>query len=161
MLITFDLDDTLICWQEEIPIESIQKPWYFWWLRPEPLRKGTVDIFQKLRAAGWEIGIYTTSHRSPRSIRRLFRLHGLELDSITNQDDHEKIIRHLKKKRKPSKLPSSVGSCLHVDNSEGVLMEGRKFHFRTIVIDPLDENWTSKVWQEAKRVAKMVESKQK
>ena len=54
MLITFDLDDTLICWQQEIPTESARKPWYLWWFSAEPLRKGTADIFHKLKSAGWE-----------------------------------------------------------------------------------------------------------
>ena len=155
MKITFDLDDTLICWQDEIAKESTRVPWYLWWFTPEPLRKGTVDIFQKLRSEGWKIGIYTTSHRSSRYIRRLFKLHGLELDSITNQNDHEKIIRHMKQKRKPSKLPCKVGSSLHVDNSEGVLVEGRRFHFRVLVVDPMDHDWTNKIWNEATRLTKM------
>lgn len=159
MLITFDLDDTLICWQEEIPTEEMRKPWYFWWFTPEPLRKGTVDIFLRLREEGWKIGVYTTSHRRPRYIRRLFRLHGLELDSITNQDGHEKLIRNIRVKRKPSKIPCWVGSDLHIDNSEGVLMEGRKFHFRVLVVDPLDRDWTEKIWREAARVAAIKQKK--
>lgn len=144
MLITFDLDDTLICWQEEIPVEPLEKPWYFWWFTPEPLRRGTVDIFQRLRQEGWKVGIYTTSHRRPAYIKRLFKLHGIELDTIINQDGHEKLIRRLRVKRKPSKMPNMIGSDLHIDNSEGVLMEGKKFHFRVLVVEPLDSEWTEK-----------------
>jgi predicted HAD superfamily phosphohydrolase YqeG len=153
MLITFDLDDTLICWQKEIPTESVYKPWYLWWFTPEPLRRGTVDIFQQLRGAGWKIGIYTTSHRRPSYIRRLFRLHGLHLDSITNQDGHEKLVRRIRQKRKPSKIPCFVGSDLHIDNSEGVLIEGQRFHFRVAIVEPMDPAWTEKIWREAERVA--------
>jgi len=155
MLITFDLDDTLICWQQEIPVESLRKPWYLWWFKAEPLRLGTVEIFQNLKSAGWRVGIYTTSHRRPCYIKRLFRIHGIDLDSVTNQDGHEKLIRRVKEKRKPSKMPCLIGSDLHIDNSEGVLMEGRKFHFRVLVVDPLDFGWTEKIWQEAQRVAEL------
>lgn len=153
MLITFDLDDTLICWQQEIPTEPLYKPWYLWWFRPEPLRSGTVALFKRLRQAGWKIGIYTTSHRRPCYIRRLFGLHGLKLDSITNQNGHEKLLLNIKQKRKPSKIPSLVGSSLHIDNSEGVFIEGERFHFRVLVVDPLDSDWTEKIWHEAQRVA--------
>lgn len=155
MLITFDLDDTLICWQPEIPVEPLFKPWYLWWFKPEPLRKGTVELFNRLRDAGWDIGIYTTSHRRPCYIKRLFRLHGLKLDTITNQAGHEKLIRQLKIKRKPSKLPSKVGSDLHIDDSEGVFMEGQKFRFRVLVIESLDSEWTEKIWQEAQHIAEI------
>ncbi len=155
MLITFDLDDTLICWQKEIPVEQVTRPWYLWWFKPEPLRKGTVELFNRLRDAGWEIGIYTTSHRRPCYIRRLFGLHGLQLDTVTNQTGHEKLIHQLKCKRKPSKFPSMVGSDLHIDNSEGVLMEGERFHFHVLVVEPLDHDWTEKIWIEAQHIAEI------
>lgn len=153
MLITFDLDDTLICWQPEIAVETVQKPWYLWWFKHELLRKGTVDLFLKLQHAGWTIGIYTTSHRRPCYIKRLFKLHGLKLASVTNQDGHEKLVCRIKEKRKPSKIPCFVGSDLHIDNSEGVLIEGGRFHFRVLVVDPLDPSWTEKIWNEAQQVA--------
>ncbi len=159
MLITFDLDDTLICWQQEVPKEPMNKPWYLWWFRAESLRKGTVELFNRLRAAGWDIGIYTTSHRRPCYIKRLFRLHGLKLDTVTNQSGHEKLIQGLKIKRKPSKLPSKVGSDLHIDDSQGVFMEGEKFHFNVLVIDSLDSNWTEKIWREAQHIAETKKSK--
>lgn len=156
MLITFDLDDTLICWQEEIPVETVNIPWYLWWFTPEPLRKGTKEIFQELKKEGWKIGVYTTSHRRRGYIRRLFKLHGLSLEIIVNQEEHEKIISKMQVKRKPSKLPSSIGGNLHIDNSEGVLLEGRKHHFRVLVVDPLDKNWTEKISNEAQRVKKLL-----
>ena len=156
MLITFDLDDTLICWQPEIPTEPVTPPWYRKWFRIEPLRYGTVDLFTQLRQYGWKIGIYTTSHRKPKYIRKLFNLHGLKLDLVINQDKHEKLIENLREKRKPSKLPNRVNSKLHIDNSEGVFVEGKRFHFRTLIIDPLDDNWTQKVLAESRSVARML-----
>ncbi|WP_462269957.1 hypothetical protein [Desulfobacter sp.] len=156
-LITFDLDDTLICWQSEIPTEHVSLPWHCKWFNIEPLRYGTVDLFKKLRNYGWQIGIYTTSHRKPKYIKKLFNLHGLNLDLVINQDKHEKIIKNLLVKKKPSKLPNRVNSMLHIDNSEGVLIEGKRFHFRVLIVDPLDYNWTEKILAESISVARMLE----
>lgn len=157
MLITFDLDDTLICWQPETPAEPVELPWYQKWFPIEPLRYGTVDLFRKLRNYGWQIGIYTTSHRKSKYIKKLFNLHGLELDLVINQHEHEKIVKNLKEKRKPSKLPSRVNSHLHIDDSEGVLVEGQRFQFRALIVDPLDANWTKKVLAESISVTQMLE----
>ncbi|MCG8553214.1 MAG: hypothetical protein MI799_22635 [Desulfobacterales bacterium] len=157
MLITFDLDDTLICWQPEIPTEPVTLPWYYMWFRTEPLRQGTVDLFKQLRNHGWQTGIYTTSHRKPGYIKRLFKLHGITLDLVVNQNEHEKIVKKLRKKRKPSKLPNWVNSMLHIDNCETVFVEGKRFHFRVLIVDPLDRNWTEKVLAESISVARMLE----
>lgn len=157
MLITFDLDDTLICWQPEIPAEPVTLPWYHRWSPIEPLRQGTVELFKKLRHYGWQIGIYTTSHRKSKYIKKLFNLHGLKLDLVINQDKHEKIIKNLKEKRKPSKLPNWVDAQLHIDDSEGVRIEGKRFNFRALVVDPLDNNWTQKVLEESLSVSQMLE----
>ena len=156
-LITFDLDDTLICWQPEIPTEHVILPWHQKWFNIEPLRYGTVGLFNQLRNYGWQIGIYTTSHRKPKYIEKLFNLHGLKLDLVINQDKHEEIIKNLFVKRKPSKLPNRVNSMLHIDNSEGVLIEGKRFDFRVLIVDPLDNNWTEKVLAESISVARMLE----
>ena len=156
-LITFDLDDTLICWQPEIPTEHVILPWHQKWFNIEPLRYGTVGLFNQLRNYGWQVGIYTTSHRKPKYIEKLFNLHGLKLDLVINQDKHEEIIKNLFVKRKPSKLPNRVNSMLHIDNSEGVLIEGKRFDFRVLIVDPLDNNWTEKVLAESISVARMLE----
>jgi len=78
MRISFDLDDTLVCYQPGVPQEP-RLPWYLRWLvADEPLRRGTMNLICELRRYGWEVWIYTTSHsRAPlvaiawRSHRRL------------------------------------------------------------------------------------------
>ncbi len=156
-MITFDLDDTLICWQPDIPTEPVTLPWHHRWFRMEPLRYGTVDLFKQLRKLGWQIGIYTTSHRKSKYIKKLFSLYGLKLDLVINQDKHEKLIQNLRGKKKPSKLPSWVNSKLHIDDSHGVFLEGKRFHFRALIVDPLDYDWTKKVLAESMSVTRMLE----
>ena len=63
MRISFDLDDTLVCYQPGVPQEPCL-PWYLRWLAVnKPLRLGTVNLFRKLRGRGWEVWVYTTSYR--------------------------------------------------------------------------------------------------
>lgn len=157
MLINFDLDDALICRQSEILTERLTLSWHNKWFHIEPLRYGTVDLFKQLRNHGWQIGVYTTSHRKRKYIKKLFKLHGLKLDLIINQNQHEKIVKKLRTKRKPSKLPNWVNSHLHIDNCETVFVEGNRFHFRVLIVDPLDHNWTKKVLTESISVARMLE----
>ncbi|NQD57776.1 hypothetical protein HP546_20795, partial [Pseudomonas sp. CM25] len=45
----------------------------------------------------------------------------------------------------PSKLPSAFDIDLHVDDSEGVRLEGVDHGFRVVVVCPKDENWAQKV----------------
>jgi hypothetical protein len=45
----------------------------------------------------------------------------------------------------PSKYPPAFDIDLHVDDSEGVRMEGDEFGFRVVVVRPDDENWTERV----------------
>ena len=47
--------------------------------------------------------------------------------------------------RLPSKYPPAFGIDLHVDDSEGVRMEGDEHGFRVVVVRPDDENWIQRV----------------
>jgi len=57
MRISFDLDDTLVCYREDVP----QEPRLGWFLRlfmhDEPLRQGTPELIHQLRQRGWEIWV--------------------------------------------------------------------------------------------------------
>ena len=47
--------------------------------------------------------------------------------------------------RLPSKLPPAFGIDLHVDDSEGVRLEGVRHGFRVVVVRPDDQHWTRRV----------------
>jgi hypothetical protein len=88
-----------------------------------------------------EIWIYTTSYRSPRYLRAWFRSFGITLGGVVNQDCHDRIIG----RQGPSKYPPAFGIDLHVDDSEGVWIEGQKHHFAVVVVSPNDPDWASRV----------------
>lgn len=145
MLISFDLDDTLICRQEAVPCEPNRVPFL---LKPwinEPLRLGTCQLMKELRQHGCEIWIYTTSYRSPCSVRLWLLCYGIPVAGVINQAIHNTHLRHNSGYYAPSKNPRAFGITLHIDDSEGVRLEGKKYGFEVIIISPEDRNWTKKV----------------
>jgi hypothetical protein len=148
----FDLDDTLICYREGV----LTEPWLPFWLRwlvgDEPLRAGTPALMKELWGRGWEPWIYTSSPRRPQAVRRWLRLHGVTVAGIINQDDHEEYFQGTSDRWRPTKYPPGFGIDLHVDDSEGVRIEGERHGFVVVVIEPHDQAWAEKVLE---AVAKM------
>jgi len=145
MRISFDLDDTLICYRADVS----QKLRLSWFLRllvgDEPLRLGTPELMRQLRQRGWEIWLYTTSNRRPAAVRRWLRCHGVRIDGMINQDEHDRHLRRSSQDRPPSKNPAAFGIELHVDDSEGVRIEGEQYGFAVVVVTQDDPDWTTKV----------------
>ena len=144
MTISFDLDDTLIPGTIRF---ATQAPGV--WQRlfgHEPLRTGTADLMRSLQREGHRIFIYTTSLRSPAYIRLLFRFHGIRLDGIINQARHEAALGE--RRRDHSKLPPTFGIDVHIDDSPGVAIEGRRHSFRTIILPGDSPDWTRYIQEE-------------
>ncbi len=141
MRISFDLDDTLICDRRYVPCEPNRVPFF---LKPwinEPLRLGTRELIQELQQYGHEISIYTTSYRSPCYVRLWLLCYGIKVVEIINQNIHNKYLRSHPGYSLPSKNPRAFGIDLHVDDSEGVKLEGKKYGFKVVVIAPDDLSW--------------------
>jgi hypothetical protein len=152
MRISFDLDDTLICYQPGVPCEP-GLPWHWRWLGgDEPLRRGAVELISRLRQYGWEIWIYTTSHRNPSSVRWWLWCHGIRVVRVINQDVHDATLRRTPNDYPPSKNPGAFGIDLHVDDSIGVRMEGEQHGFKVAVVAPDNESWTEVVLSAAAEV---------
>jgi len=151
MRISFDLDDTLICTRKEAPWEPNRVPFF---LKPwinEPLRLGTRALMQELKTWGHEIWIYTTSYRSPCSVRLWLRCYGIQVAGVINQNIHRAHLHRYPCDSWPSKNPRAFGIDLHVDDSEGVKLEGKKYSFKVVVICPEDCNWTLAVLEAVAR----------
>lgn len=141
MIISFDLDDTLVSNHPDF----LKTSGYFFTslLRKEHLRKGTIGLFKILKKEKHRIYIYTTSLRSTRYIRFLFLSYGLWPDKIINKQKHDRVLGE--QRNMASKLPNRFNIDIHIDDLEGVGIEGAKFGFRTLIIQPFDKNWTEKV----------------
>ena len=144
MRISFDLDDTLICYQPGVPCEP--RPAWYWRAvaSGEPLRAGARALMRTLHGRGCELWVYTTSYRPPLSVKLWLRSHGVRVARVVNQDVHD---RHLRRPGEypPSKNPRAFGIDLHVDDSDGVRMEGDLHGFRVVVVSPDDKAWADKV----------------
>jgi hypothetical protein len=139
--ISFDLDDTLICYGG-VPCEP-RLPWLLRLLvRDEPLRRGASRLARELGNRGHELWVYTTSYRSPRAVRWWLRAHGIPVVRVVNGAEHAKCFGH---GSSPTKRPHAFGVDLHVDNSHGVAIEGERHGFRVCVVEPSAEDWVERI----------------
>ena len=146
MKISFDIDDTLIFGDKSKNKKSNAKL-----LNGEILREGTIKLLKEIQENN-ELWLYTTSFRSPRMLKIYFWLKGVKIKRVINQQIHMQLLKDMKIKSKPTKLPNQYGIDLHVDDSEGVVMEGEKYGFNVLRIDPNDENWTQTVTEKIKKL---------
>lgn len=144
MIISFDLDDTLIPGIKRFKTEKrgfLQRIFGL-----EALRIGTIELVKLLQANGHKVYIYTTSLRSKKKIWLTFYIHGIKPDMIINQDVHNKTLRE--KAKNHSKYPPVFKIDVHVDDSKGVEIEGRRHNFKTIIVAEEDSNWVDSILSE-------------
>lgn len=79
MKVSFDLDETLFIDPDKIPAEEKLK-FPYCLLYKERLRLGTIELIKKLQGEHMEVWIYTTSFRSKKYIRKLFKCYGVRID---------------------------------------------------------------------------------
>ncbi len=149
MNISFDLDSTLIPNGEEFETENRSSIARF--LGIEEIRKGACELITELQSEGHNVHIYTTSFRTKRKIRRTLRYYGIKVDRIVNQTENQ---RELKARNiNSSKFPPAYGLDIHVDDLTGVAIESERYHFKAIIVEPDDENWTEKIKREIQLIS--------
>jgi len=140
MRVAFDLDNTLIRNDFNFPLAPAKRPLLQKLLQTEPLRLGVQEVFAFCRSQGWEVWIYTTSYRSPFYIRKMLWIYSLRVDGIVNQARHDQQVRV-----RSTKHPPTFGIQVVIDDSRGVQLEGERFGFPVIQIDPQDAGWVETV----------------
>ncbi len=140
MVIAFDLDNTLIRNEYQFPIEKPKKTLFAKLLQFEELREGTKEIFDFCKQQNWQTWIYTTSFRNSLYIKQIFWLYDIKLSGVVNQDIHNRNVRV-----RSSKYPPTFGINVVIDDSEGVKMEGEKYNFNVICIQPNNINWVKEL----------------
>jgi len=147
MKISFDIDNTLVPYSDDFQVEQTKSILNF--ISNEKLRLGTIKLFNKLEEDNHEILIYTTSFRPIWKLKLLFAKYGLFPNGFINQKINIKALKQANSQT--SKNPKLFNIDLHIDDSEGVKIEGERMGFDTLIIEPKNENWTSKVLNEVKR----------
>lgn len=154
MRVSFDLDDTLFVAPEKFAVETPPR-FPLNNLYKERLRLGTVDLFGKLHENGIEVWIYTTSFRSERYIRRLFRCYGITLDGVINGNRHADEVQNGKREPMPSKYPSKYKIDLHIDDDTSVKQNGNTYGFRIMIVEADDPDWAEKIIERIKAISKI------
>lgn len=159
MRISFDLDDTLFVNPDKFAVENpprfpLNK------LYKERLRSGTVDLLKRLSEFGIEVWIYTTSFRSERYIRGLFRCYKIHLDGVVNGKRHAAEVQNGKREPMPSKYPSKYKIDLHIDDDISVKQNGDIYGFRVHIIGAEDERWTDKIIERIEEIRAVKRNRQ-
>lgn len=151
MIISFDLDDTLFVSEDKFEVEpALRFPLNL--IYQERLRRGTVELMQYIRSQGYGLWIYTTSYRSERYIRGLFRSYGIKLDRVINGATHAAEVQAGHAESMPSKYPSKYRIDLHVDDDVSVAQNGVRYGFDVFQIGGQDSEWTEKIKKEIARI---------
>ena len=144
MIVSFDLDDTLFVSPDNFKTEP-ELPFPFNKIYKERLRFGTVELLRYIRQCGIQLWIYTTSFRSEKYIRGLFKHYGIKLDFIVNGARHAREVQGNKAEAMPSKYPGKYRIDLHVDDDISVAQNGRTYGFKVHIIGPQDDEWVDKL----------------
>ena len=149
--ISFDLDEVLFV----SPCNhAVEPPLRFPFNRiyRERLRLGTPRLIAELRSMGCEVWIYSSSFRTERYIRSLFRHYKVRLDGIVNGERHRREIQGNRTEIMPSKLPNRYRITLHVDDEEIVCTYGRMYGFQVYRLDAQDDEWGAKIVEQVRRI---------
>ena len=151
MRVSFDLDEVLFVPESthktepplKFPLCNIYK---------ERLRLGTPALINKLQDLGYEVWVYTSSFRSERYIKGLFRLYGIKFDGIINGNRHLKEVQRDNPTILPQKVPSFYRISLHIDDESIICTYGKEYGFNTYQLDAQDDEWAEKILKRAEEI---------
>ena len=153
MTVSFDLDETLFVNPEKVSAENKLK-FPLDRIYRDRLRKGTSELLKWINSSNIKLWIYTTSYRSERYIRNIFRHYGIRIDNIINGERHAEEVQGGKKEIMPSKYPSKYHIDLHVDDEISVYQNGIAHGFRVYLLNENDADWTDNIKAEIIRIQK-------
>ena len=153
MRVSFDLDEVLFVSPKTHKTEP-PLPFPLCRIYKERLRLGTPELIRELQALGYEVWIYTSSFRSERYIRKLFRHYGVRLDGIVNAERHLREVQGSRRTPLPQKLPNRYRISLHVDDESVVCSWGREYGFDAYQLNAQDDDWKEKIIRRAEEIAR-------
>jgi hypothetical protein len=154
MRVSFDLDEVLFVSPETHKTEP-PLPFPLRCYFKERLRLGTPELINTLQKMGYEVWVYTSSFRSERYIRNLFRCYGVHFDGIVNGQRHLREVQRDRREILPQKVPSYYRISLHVDDEAVICSMGAQYGFRTYQLDAEDDEWKEKIIKRAEEIKKL------
>ncbi len=156
--VSFDLDETLFINPEKVSAEkSLKFPLDR--IYRDRLRKGTPELLQWINRNNINLWIYTTSCRSERYIKNIFRHYGVKIDNIINGKRHAEEVQKNNTEILPSKYPSKYHIDLHVDDEISVYLNGIAYGFRVYLLTENDTDWTDNIKNEIIRIRRNLHEK--
>lgn len=149
--ISFDLDEVLFVNPANHSTEP-QLKFPFNRIYKERLRLGTARLIPRLQQMGCEVWVYTSSFRTERYIRSLFRHYHIRFDSIVNGQRHQREVQGDRKEVMPTKMPNRYGITLHVDDESIVSTYGQYYGFKVYQLDAQDDEWEEKIVNQVKKI---------
>ncbi len=156
MRVSFDLDEVLFVSPKTHKTEP-PLPFPLDRVFRERLRLGTPELINRLQELGYEVWVYTSSFRSEKYIRWLFRFYGIHFDGIVNGERHVREVQRNNGTTLPQKLPNRYRISLHVDDEAIVCSLGREYGYRTYQLNAPDDEWVEKIIKRAEEVKKLEE----
>ncbi len=142
--VSFDLDEVLFVSPATHKTEpELRFP--FNKLYKERLRLGTPSLIARLQELGFEVWVYTSSYRTEKYIRHLFRHYGVRFDGIINAQRHLAEVQGNRKESLPQKLPSRYRITLHIDDEAVIAAYGKEYGFEVFQLNAQDDEWQEKI----------------
>jgi len=157
MRVSFDLDEVLFVSPQTHKTEP-PLPFPFNRIFVERLRLGAPDLIRQLQALGYEVWVYTSSYRTEKYIKGLFRLYGVRFDGIVNATRHLKEVQRDNKTILPQKMPNRYRISLHIDDEMVICTSARQYGFHAYHLDAEDDDWKDKIIARANEIKRMEES---
>ena len=152
MRVSFDLDEVLFVSPQTHETEP-ELPFPLNRIYTERLRKGTTELIPELQRLGFEVWIYTSSFRSERYIKNLFRHYHIHFDGIVNGERHQREVQ-ANHPPLPTKLPSRYRISLHIDDEAIICTAGKLYGFNVYQLDAPDQDWKDKIIARVKEIQK-------
>ena len=149
--VSFDLDEVLFVSPDTHKTEPAL-PFPLNKIFIERLRYGTPKLINKLQSRGYEVWVYTSSYRSEKYIKNLFRLYGVRFNEIVNAQRHLKEVQRDKKTILPQKLPNNYRISLHIDDEAVVATYGKAYGFEVFQLDAQDDDWEEKIISKMEKI---------
>ena len=151
MRVSFDLDEVLFVsprthkTEPELifPLNKLYK---------ERLRLGTPELIHRLQQDNVEVWVYTSSFRSEKYIKGLFRLYGVKFDGIVNGERHLREVQSRSRETLPQKLPNRYKISLHIDDESIVASYGKAYGFDVFQLDAEDDDWKEKILERVEKI---------
>ncbi len=153
MRVSFDLDEVLFVLPGTHKTEP-PLPWPLSLIYKERLRLGTPELISTLQKQGYEVWVYTSSFRSEKYIKKLFKYYGVRFDGIVNGTRHMKEVQRDKKELLPQKLPNHYRISLHIDDETIVCNLGRQYGYNVYQLNAQDDDWKEKIIARADEIRK-------